>query len=616
MDSREQALQIEQLITSVKALCRSAVELEQEFARELSGVDESCRDSARNLLHYMAIRRRDIRRLQQDLRSLGLSSLTLLEPHVMANLAAVLYLLEKVSGSQSGTALDAPVDFRGGPGLLKRNTAQLLGDRPAERSTRIMVTMPSEAATDPGLVRRLLAGGMDVMRINCARDTPRDWAAMVANLRRAEQELGRNCTIQADLPGPKVRTGALRSGGRMLKVRVARDHLGQVARPSKVWLAPAGESLERPDNINLTIPLDPTLLGQVQAGDLIEIPDARKKRRRLVADCPASGGWVARSDRVIYAVDDGQAMLIRNGAIVGKGPVGPLPELCPPITLFPNEKLILTRENLPGQGALRDSSGSVLEAARIHCTLDAAFEQVKAGEGVWFDDGKIGGVVESNSGSEIVVRITHTRKKGGRLRAERGINFPDTTLDTPSLTQFDLDCLSEAVAWADMVALSFLRRPEDVLQLIDQLRARQAEHLGIVLKIENREAYDNLAKIILAGMRSPPVGVLIARGDLAVEMGFERLSEVQEDILCVCEAAHAPVILATQVLERMSKKGVPSRAEVSDAAMSSRAECTMLSKGPYIAETVRFLGDVLTRMDSHRSKRRATLRRLSVSEFS
>jgi pyruvate kinase len=166
-----------------------------------------------------------------------------------------------------------------------------------------------------------------------------------------------------------------------------------------------------------------------------------------------------------------------------------------------------------------------------------------------------------------------------------------------------------------MVALSFVRGPEDVERLHDVLYRLGANHLGIVLKIENRQAFENLPRILLASLNSPPVGIMIARGDLAVEVGFERLSEVQQEILWLCEAAHVPVIWATQILEGMAKKGAPSRAEVSDAAMSIQAECAMLNKGPNIVETVRFLDGIIGRMDEHYVKRRATLRKLSVAQL-
>jgi pyruvate kinase len=96
---------------------------------------------------------------------------------------------------------------------------------------------------------------------------------------------------------------------------------------------------------------------------------------------------------------------------------------------------------------------------------------------------------------------------------------------------------------------------------------------------------------------------MIARGDLAVELGFARLTEMQEEILWLCEAAHTPVVWATQVLDTFVRDGVASRAEMTDAAMAQGAECVMLNKGPYLAEGVAFLRDVLTRMDRHHVKK-------------
>ncbi len=123
-----------------------------------------------------------------------------------------------------------------------------------------------------------------------------------------------------------------------------------------------------------------------------------------------------------------------------------------------------------------------------------------------------------------------------------------------------------------------------------------------MLKIETRRGFENLPDMLLAAMRAPKCGVMIARGDLAVECGFERLAEVQEEILWVCEAAHVPVIWATQVLETLSQDGMPSRAEITDAAMAHRAECVMLNKGPHVVSAVRVLDDILRRMQAHQSE--------------
>jgi pyruvate kinase len=134
-----------------------------------------------------------------------------------------------------------------------------------------------------------------------------------------------------------------------------------------------------------------------------------------------------------------------------------------------------------------------------------------------------------------------------------------------------------------------------------------------VLKIETRAGFENLPGLLFAAMRSPALGVMIARGDLAVECGYERLAEVQEEILWIAEAAHVPVIWATQVLESLTKTGMPSRSEITDAAMGERAECVMLNKGPYVVETVRTLDGILRRMQEHQRKKRSMLRQLRLA---
>lgn len=137
---------------------------------------------------------------------------------------------------------------------------------------------------------------------------------------------------------------------------------------------------------------------------------------------------------------------------------------------------------------------------------------------------------------------------------------------------------------------------------------------GIVLKIETPRGFDNLPSMILKAMETPLCGVMIARGDLAIECGFGRLAEVQEQILWISEAAHVPVIWATQVLEGLAKQGLPTRAEVTDAAMGERAECIMLNKGDHIVEATLALSEILNRMQDHQTKKRSLLRKLHLAE--
>jgi pyruvate kinase len=115
-------------------------------------------------------------------------------------------------------------------------------------------------------------------------------------------------------------------------------------------------------------------------------------------------------------------------------------------------------------------------------------------------------------------------------------------------------------------------------------------------------------------MKHPKIGVMIARGDLAVEVGFERISEVQNEILWICEAAHIPVIWATQVLENLAKTGMPTRAEISDASLGAQTECVMLNKGPYINQAISTLENILIRMESHGYKRKHALRPLRIAK--
>jgi pyruvate kinase len=226
------------------------------------------------------------------------------------------------------------------------------------------------------------------------------------------------------------------------------------------------------------------------------------------------------------------------------------------------------------------------------------------------DDGRIGGVIRSVNPLEMVVEITQARDGGEKLLSDKGINLPDSRLNLDGLTAEDIGNLEFVGRHADIVGLSFVRRPADVKMLQQHLKRLGAEKLGIVLKIETRAAFECLPDLLFVLMRSPAAGVMIARGDLAVECGYERLAELQEEIMWLAEAAHLPVIWATQVLEGLAKNGKPSRAEITDAAMSVRAECVMLNKGPHIMEALRTLDDILRRMQGHQQKKSALLRRL------
>jgi pyruvate kinase len=283
--------------------------------------------------------------------------------------------------------------------------------------------------------------------------------------------------------------------------------------------------------------------------------------------------------------------------------LGVVPETEQNLLLRRGDTVTLTRDCSPAPVA-RDGTQS------IGCTLPEVFDSARVGEKIYFDDGRIGGEIVTVDREALNVRIDHAAPGGSRLRAGKGVNVPDTRLPLSALTEKDIADLSTVVEIADFVEISFVRDPSDVASLLEAVSRLGHDGLGITLKIETRQAFDHLPQLLLTAMRWPRVGVMIARGDLAVECGYERLAELQEEILWLCEAAHLPVIWATQVLEQLAKSGLPSRAEISDAAMGERAECVMLNKGPFVDEAVVVLDDILCRMTDHHYKKNSLLRNL------
>jgi pyruvate kinase len=445
--------------------------------------------SALNLAYYHALRHHDVRPLQRELMSYGLSSLGRLEGRVLATLDATIAALTGILGTTPVASLNFPTrdQFFRGEHKLAINTAELFGARFGGRRTHIMVTLGSEAAESPASLIEFARLGMNVVRINCAHDDAKAWQAMIDHARIAEAAAQRPIKILMDVAGPKCRTAAV----------------------------------AHPNNHPHLNPGDCLLLCQKALGNHADFP------------------------------------------------------------------------------------------FRATCSLPV-IDRLKTGDRVYVDDGRFGGVVETLTDDGAVLRIQRAKVGGGKLRPEKGLNFPDTDLGLSPLTDKDLMDLDFVATHADMIGYSFVEKAADIHLLQDELAKRRPDwnRLGLVAKIETSNAVKNLPEIIIAAAGRQPFAVMIARGDLAVEIGFERLAEMQEEILWLCEAAHIPAIWATQVLESLIKTGVPSRGEMTDAAMSARAECVMLNKGPNVAQAVEALEHLLRRMSEHQSKKTPQLRAL------
>jgi pyruvate kinase len=138
-----------------------------------------------------------------------------------------------------------------------------------------MVTLPAEAGDDPALVRDLFEGGMEIARINCAHDDRESWGRMVANVRAESDRRQRPCRILMDLAGPKLRTGAIRPGPAVTKVRPTRDDLGRVTQPARLRLSPGGTPAQAASSGDPTITVDAGWLMRRAVGDVVELTDAR-----------------------------------------------------------------------------------------------------------------------------------------------------------------------------------------------------------------------------------------------------------------------------------------------------------------------------------------------------
>ncbi len=501
---------IDSLVEQLIAIRAALLAQESKHQQLINGLHPNYRISGKNLIHYLTLRTFDLRKLQEELANLGLSSIGSSERYNLTNIEHIISFLICSLPSQKPSTPNLEefqLNYFSSKQLLDKNTQKILGDPPKNLQTHIMVTLPSEAATDKKLVKNLITHGMTIARINCGHDNEQTWQQIIQAIKKAEKSTGKNCRICMDIGGPKLRTGAVE---RIVK---------------------------------------------------------KKKKKEKVIDY---------------------------------------------LRLWEGDLLELHRKNIIGKNAHSEKGKSI--PAKISTTLPAIFRDVKTGDRILFDDGKIIGKIINVKKDTLLVKIKRASKKGSKLRMEKGINLPDTVLRIPCPTKVDLCQLPFITKHADLIGFSFVNHPKDIARLQTALKKLNREDLGIILKIETDSGFNHLPSLLFQAMKSPSFGVMTARGDLAVEIGWERMAEVQEEILWLCEAALIPNIWATQVLDNLAKNGLATRAEITDAAMSTRAECVMLNKGPYILEAIKSLTDILQRMESHSRKRKGALRPLKVAK--
>jgi len=406
----------------------------------------------------------------------------------------------------------------------------------------------------------------------------------------------------------------MKPGHKVIHIKPTRNTLGQVTIPAKVWLAPFGMLPPENAEVDAIIPVNKKWLQKTRKGSYITFLDSRNKKCKITIESKEGyGRWASCSDSAFVTTGTQLTVFLEKKSTSEIHTVHEILPLEEVIFLFEGDTLKLNKAPILGEPSKYNKNGDLIEVAHISCTLPQLFSKVKKGELIYFDDGKIEGIIKEVTADFLLVKITNTKKNGSKLKADKGINLPNSDLDIHGLTEKDTEDLKYIAKNADAVNFSFVNSKNDVEDLLNEFKKLEA-NLSIIIKVETKRAFKNLPGILLKAMENYPIGVMIARGDLAIETGWKNFAVIQEEILRICEAAHLPDIWATQVLENLAKKGIPTRAEITDAAMSQRVECVMLNKGPYIEKAVKMLDKILCKMQSIQKKKMAVLPKLNFSK--
>jgi pyruvate kinase len=583
---------------------------QSKFRFATNGSENKC--SLDNLLCYLALREHDLSDLQLRLDDEGLSSLGMLEGHALVSIEQVLKHFG-ISPLNSGSL--CKINSKSAGLLLKKRSKLIFGSPDKGRRTYIMVTLDSSDIYQHELIEQLLENGMDIARINCAHNTDSEWKLIIKAIREAEERLvrrekgtNRKCMILMDLGGPKIRTGLMELKVRPLKISVPKALSRSSVHFVEGFLDTEASYTELVNQIEgrssfvvaISADIDGGLDG-LKIGQKITFKDARDER-------PHTMTVLERISPMRVRIGLEQTAYLKEGIKLETDSddnnkcsftvrsIKPQPI---EITIQAGDVLRLYRDTRLGHS----HDGFDDSPAAISCTYPEVIDQVKVGRRIFIDDGKIEAIVRSSNEQYLELDVISPKGIITKIKSNKGINFPDSRLKMPTLTADDIRNLDFVVKHADMVGLSFVHRPEDIYDLREILFKLGYPSLGIVAKIETADSIHNLARILIAGLELPKFAILIARGDLAVEAGFENLAFIQEDILCLCEAAHIPVILATQILESLAESGLRSRAEITDAIMGQRAECVMLNNGRHILEAVKTLAILLRTEERHQIKK-------------
>ncbi len=566
--------------------------LQENSLKDEQEIVKSKKLSALNLNHYYHMRQLDLSFLQLKLKKLGLSRLARSESHVMHSLLLAYKIVCALLPEPEDLQPNKQITISKADKKLAKNTKLLLGRKPQHKRLRIMVTIPSEAANDYNLVDELVAEGMNCARINCAHDAPKDWIKMIGHIRKAAEKQKKSVLISMDLGGPKIRTAAFPAAETIHLLEPIKDDHGIMTQPLELFLVKNRTHIRNEHHALIS----DVLFNNLKIADTLELKDIPGNKRTLTVVTIEKEFITTCCTESVYLIKGLELKHTSDKTLKSK--ILEVKQIPSYQLLKKDDFLEIIDEHLSYEGHKK----------QIMCSFPELIQYVKKGERIYFDDGKIEGVVHKVEAHKINIKITNCKPEGSKLREDKGINVPDSDLNISGLTEKDREDFKTVAKYADVVNFSFVNTPKDLDDLFGLMDEHKAQHLGVILKIETKAAYNNLKELLLKTMtRDNAFGVMIARGDLAIEVGWPNIGQVQTEILRMCTAAHTPIIWATQVLETMAKKGIPSRSEMTDIQNALKAECIMLNKGPFMPEVLKILKTVLEQAEAFQHKNEAML---------
>ena len=543
--------------------------------------------SAQNFCHYLALKQQITSSpLDKLLHDAGLS-LDAISTHVMFALEQNIRVLSTNTDNTLATLSQkqhGKVTPSQATEILNNNRQYFFNSRSAERKTAIMATLPNETAWNEELVADLLTQGMNAARIDCNVDDHGIWRNMISNINVARKRTGKPCAIFMDIPSYQHRTIIKPTTQESIKIKPEYDNQTALPTPIIFHTKDCYESNLQLD-IDYQIKISHDALTSFQDGDRLFFIDGNQKKRfislRKIVDNQV---WVGHCWKKTTLSKTIEIELQRQNA----------DEEYETIKTFSIDAI----QNQPTAYQLRKKDRLVLNNNVEHnkeenayvcisCSTPDITKKLTIGQTVWFDNGKIGGYVESIESYGTIIQITHAKKNGSKLRHNRTINFPGLELDLPfnhyvDTKQFDFICQH-----ADIIGIS-IENQQQLLQLCDELKKRDIQNKKLIIKISHKSTVSHLPEIILTSLSHHPFCVMLDHEELLIELGAIQYAQLQHDIINQCRAAHTPIMSTEKMVAHLSRKGTTSRQELYDAIRETK-DCVLLEKGPYLATAVETL---------------------------